>query len=149
MRQALPRAILEKLVHERARVGLDGIEETMALPYGASDGDLTAYDVEDAFLVDADSRVLLDDGGQRSSALEAHLEAQVLETKQDAVDCTLRDAHREHARETSPRRERLVGIEQRIHELADPFLGNFPQRPHGVLGDRVPREQRNHMASRK
>ena len=70
MSQTLPCAVLQELVHERSRVCVHGIEEAMALPYRTSDRDLAADDVEDAFLVDADARVLLDDRGERSSALE-------------------------------------------------------------------------------
>ena len=143
MRQALPGAILQELVHKRSRVRLDGVEQPVTFPDRTTDGDLAPDDIEDPLLVDAEPRVLLEDGGQRSPALEAHLEAEVVESEQDAVDCTLRHAHGEHAREPPARGKWLIGIEQRVDELAHAFFGHLAQRAHGILGDGIPRQQRN------
>ena len=60
-----------------------------------------------------------------------------------AVGRALRHAHREHARQPAPDGEVLVRIDQRVDQLADPLFGDLPQREHGVVGDRIPGQQRD------
>ena len=115
----------------------------MALPHRPADRHLAEHDVVDRLVVDADPRVLGDDRGQRPAALEADLEALVVEAEQQAVGRALRHAHREHARQPAAHGERLVRIDQRVDQLADPLLRHLAQGVDGVLGDRIPREQRN------
>ena len=117
MRETLTRAILEKLVHERSQIGFDRVEKPVTFPDRSSDCHLATNDIEDAFLVDTDFRVLLGDGRQGSPALEPDFEAQILESQHDTVHGSLRHAHGEDPRQSSSRGEWLVGIEQRIHEL--------------------------------
>ena len=148
--QALAGAVLQKLVHERSLLGIvDAVEQTMALPHRPADRDLLADHVEDALAIDAHARVLLEDRRQRAAALEADLEAQVLEAEQQAVNRPLRHAHREHARQPAADGERLIGIEQRVDQLADPLLGDLSQRAHRILSDRIPGEQRDHVRDQR
>ena len=65
------------------------------------------------------------------------------------LDRALRHADREHARQPAADGERLVGVEQRVDELADAFFGDLAQRPHRVLGDRIPGEQRDHVRNQR
>ena len=127
------------------RLSVHLVEQPVALPHRPADRHLAPDHVEDALHVDADERASLDDGRQRAAALEPDLEPQVVEAEQQAVDRALRDADREHARQPAADGERLVGIEQRVDQLADALLGHLPQRADRVLGHRIPREQRNHV----
>jgi hypothetical protein len=117
----------------------------MALPDRPAHVDFLLHDLEDALRIDADRRILLEDGGQRTAALEPHLEALVVEPEEQAVHRPLGDADGQHAREAAPYRERLIRIDQRVGELANVFLRHSPQRIHRLFGDGVPRHERNHM----
>src|SRR4030095_4427460 len=89
VRPTLSRALLQELVDERSRVAFDRVEETVAFPDRTSYCDLAPDHVEDALLVDAEPWVLLDDRGERSTTLESHLEAQVLEPEHHTVNGAL------------------------------------------------------------
>ena len=103
------------------------------------------HHLEDPIAVDAHARVLLDDRHQRARRLEAHFEPLIVEAENRAVGGALRDAGREHARQAPPHREVLIGIDQRVDELADALFGDAAQRVGGVSRDRIPGEQRNHV----
>jgi hypothetical protein len=111
VRETLTRAILEKLVHERSRIGFNRVEKPVTLPDGSPDRHLATNDIEDALLVDTDLRILLGDGGERSAALKPDFEAQILESQQHTVHGALRHAHGEDSRQSSSRGKWLVGIE--------------------------------------
>ena len=92
-----------------------------------------------------DPRILLDDRGQRSRRLATDVEPEVVEAEHEAVGGALRHAHREHARQAAADGELLVRIDQGVDQLADPLLRHLPEREHGVVGDRIPRQQRNRV----
>ena len=139
------RSFRNSSTNDRCSCVIDVVEQPMALPDRTPDRDLLADDVEHALAIDADARVLLDDRGQRAPALKADLEPQVLEAEHQAVHRALRDADREHPRQPAADGERLVGIEQRVDELADTLFGDLSQRAHRILGHRIPGEQRDHV----
>src|SRR6185295_883819 len=109
----------------------------VTLPDRAADGDLAPHHVEHAFAIDPDAGVLLENRRQRSAALESYLEAEIFQAEQQTVDRPLRDTHRKRPSQPAAHRKWLVGVEQRIDELADAFLGDLSQRPNRVLGDRI------------
>ena len=83
--------------------------------------------------------------GQRPRRLAADVEPQIVEAEHEAVRRALRHADREHARQAAADGELLVRIDQRVDQLADALLGDLAQREHRVIGDRIPRQQRNHV----
>ena len=73
------------------------------------------------------------------------VETRIVETEHETARGALGDAHREHARKPPPDGEVLIRIEQRIDELADTFLRDFPERKHRVIGHLIPRQQRDRV----
>jgi hypothetical protein len=121
----------------------------MALPHRTADRDFLAHDVEHALAIDPDARILLEHRGQRSPALEPHLEAQIFEAEQQAIDRALRHANREDPGQPATDGKWLVGVEQGVDQLTDTFLSNLAQRPHGVFGDRIPGEEWYHVRNQR
>ncbi len=144
VRETLAGASLHELVDVRLPVRLvHAIEQAVTGPDRPADGHLPQDHCVDALGVEADSRVFLLDRRQRPAALEPDLEPLVVEPEQQTVGRALRHADREHAREPPAHGERLVGIEQRVDELADALLRHLAQRVDRVLRYRVPCEQRD------
>jgi hypothetical protein len=83
----------------------------VTFPDWAPDCNLSPDHIENALLVSADSRILLDNSSERSPTLESHLEAQIIEAEHHSIDSPLRHAHREDTRQPPSCRERLIGIE--------------------------------------
>jgi hypothetical protein len=73
--EALPGPVLQEFVDERACVRVHRVEEPVALPDRPADGHLAPHHIEHPLAIDSDSRVLLEDGGERSAALEPDFEA--------------------------------------------------------------------------
>ena len=146
MAEALARTILQELVNERVPFLVrDPVEQPVALPHRATDGHLASNHVENPRRIDPDERVLCEDRRERSPALEPHFEPQVVQAEQEAVGRALRHAGAEDPCEPAADRERLIGIDEHVGQLADPFLEHAAQRPRRILGDRVPGEQRDHV----
>ena len=132
----------DELVERRRAVALVGaVQQPPALPYASAHGDLPENDGEDLRAVDLDERVLLDNRRQRPGRLEPDVEPRIVETEHQTAGGALRDAHREHACQTPPDGEVLVGIEQRVDELTDPLLRHLAEREQRVVGDLVPCQQ--------
>ncbi len=144
--QALARAVLQKVVHERPVVFLaDLIEQPVAFPDRSADGHFASDNFEDALRIDADERILRHDAREGAAALEAHFEAEILEPQEQPIGGALRDADSEHARQPAPHCKRLVCVDQDVGELADMLFHHTPQRARHLLRDRVPRQQGDHV----
>src|SRR5205823_1770252 len=107
VRQASVRPVLDELVDEHARPGIvELMEKPLTVPYEAAHSRFAIDDLEDALLVDSYLRIPVAHFGQRSCAVVADLEAQVVETDQQPVRGSLRPADRQHAGEAPPDDER-------------------------------------------
>ncbi len=146
MREALASAVADEIIHHRHTFpDLDRVDQPPALPHRPADRGFALHQRENAFAVDRNPRVLLDHGSERSAAVIAHFEPQVVEAQQQTVRGALGDAHREHSRQPTAHDEVLVGVGQRVNQLANPLFCHFLQREHRVARHRVPREQRDHL----
>ena len=144
--QPLAGPVLNEIIDKRSMIRIvEPIEQLPAFPYRPADRNLAQHNVENPFLIDLDPRILFQYRGQRSPALEPDFEARILERRDQPVDRALRDAHRKHPNQPAPYRKRLIRIELRIDQLADVLLGNLPQAEHGIVGHRLPRQQRDRL----
>ena len=141
--QALPGPLFQEPVHEAAVVHL--VQQPLALPDGPPHRQLAAHEVEHPLHVHAHEGAALHDRRQRPPGVEPDLEPQVLEAQQHAVHRPLRDTDRKHAGQPAANGERLVGVQQRVNQLAHPLLGHALQGADRVLGYRIPGQKRNHM----
>ena len=146
-RKDVGEALARPVPHERVerRFAGESIEQPSAFPDRTADRHFPEHDVENPAGVDLDPRILLDDGGQRSCRLATNVEPEVVEGEHEAVRRALRHADREHARQAAADGKLLVRIDQGVDQLAHPLLRHLPQRKHGVVGHRIPRQQRNRV----
>ena len=148
VREALTGAVADEVVDERHRLGIEGVElveQAAAFPDRTADCRLPEHHVEDPLAVDQDARVLLDDLAQRTAALEADLEAHVVEPEHHAISGALRHTDGKDAGQTAADGEILIRIDQGVDQLADVLFDDLPERKHRVGGDRVPGEQRDRV----
>ncbi len=145
VRQAPARPVLHDIVEEVRAEIVDLMKQPLAVPHRPADGRLPLDHLENPLPVDANAGILLEQLRQRACAVVPHLEAQVVEAEQQAVGRPLGRADREHAGQSPPDDERLVRVDERVGQLADPFFRHLPQRDHRLLRHGVPREQRNQV----
>ena len=96
-------------------------------------------------MIDAHERIGIEDSRERPAALVAHLEAEIVEAEDQTVDGALRHADREHPRQPAAHGEVLIRIDERVDQLPDPLFRDFAEREDRVVGDAIPRQQRDHM----
>jgi hypothetical protein len=141
VREALAGAVADELVERR--LADEAVEEAPAFPDRPANGDFAQDQFEDLFPIDVDARVLVQNCRERSRGLEADVESRIYEREHQAIGRALRDAHGKNARQAPPDREILIGIEQRIDQLADVLFGNLPQCEERMIGDGIPGEERD------
>ena len=146
VRQALARPVAQELVVERngvARVGL--VEQPAAFPDRAADGDFTEHHRQHAVPIDRDRGVPFAHRRQRTSALEADLESQIVEAEDQPIRGALRGADGEHPRQAAPDGKILILIDEHVHELTHVILGDPAQGVDGVGRGGIPGQQPNHQ----
>ena len=140
--EALARPIAHELVERRFVVA--AVEQAAARPHRPPHCRFAKDDIENPLPIDADSGIPLEDGRDRSRALEPHVEPIVVECQDERVCRALRDAHRKGPGELAPDPVVDARIQQRVGQLADALLRHLAQREEGVIGQR-PGQQRDDM----
>ena len=144
VRQALACPVADELVE--GRLADEPVEQPLALPDRAADSHLPENHLVHALAVDDDARILVEDGRQRPRRLEPDVESRDRRApSSEAVGRALGDADRKDARQPAADGVVLVRIEQRIGQLADLLLGDLAEREQRVIGERIDREQRDHV----
>src|SRR5262245_53326487 len=133
MSQTPGTTLLQEVVERRiARVGL---EQALTFPDGPGSLYLLQNDTLNEVAVDRDTRVLSDDGRERSPGLPAHVEARIVERREQAVRGALGYANGEHPRNAPAHIDLVRRIEQGIGQLPDMLLGNLAERKHRVVAE--------------
>ena len=140
--QALTRPIAHELVERRFAV--TAIEQAAARPHRPTHRCFAKDDIENPLPIDADSRIPLENGRDRSRALEPHVEPIVIECQDERVCRALRNSHRKGPGELAPDPVVDARIQQRVGQLADAFLRDLAQREEGVIRQR-PGQERDDM----
>src|SRR5262245_13893397 len=134
MSQTPGTALLQEVVEGRvARVGL---EQALTFPDRPGSLDLLQNDTLNELAVDRDTRVLSDDGRDRSPRLPAHVEARIVERRQQPVRGALGYANREHARNAPAHVDLVRRIEQGIGQLTNVLFGDLAERKYRVVAER-------------
>src|SRR5262245_45463897 len=134
MSQTQGTALLQEVVEERiARVGL---EQALTFPDGPGSLHLLQNGTLDELAVDRDTRVLSDDSREGSPRLPAHVEARIIERRQQPVRGTLGYANGEHPRNAPADIYLVRRIEQGIGQLTDVLFGNLAKRKYRVVAER-------------
>jgi hypothetical protein len=103
-------------------------------PYGATDRDFFQHHIENASRDDVDLWVFGHDR-QRASTLEADLEADVCQSKDQAVSGALTATYSHHARNPTSDSEVLVWVEEGVGQCADVLRRHFLQATNRVGRD--------------
>ena len=126
------------------------IEQAAAFPHRPADRDLLLHHLEDTGRVDAHVRLFRDDGRQRAPALEADLEANVRRgraSRLSAARCEMQTAITRGIRRLTAKSS--YGSSSASARAPTCRCATFRNARDGIVGDRIPRQQRDDVRNQR